>query len=311
METGPLWRAAAAIRNPVSRESGPGGDPRVSGVSAAVSRGGRAPPPRPRSALSACFPGSDAPTHKPVPVDGQHAPGSYAERVRQSQGVLPSAGRAAGVRWVVTPHAGDSSRKKSRRGRVTAAVTQQPMSDSTAMLVGILAGLATIALLTLVIAALASVLSMRSLTRGGKLLWTLLVLQLPILGAVAWFVIGRQGPLNSLLGLIKSGRHESPGTGEHVHDDLFETDVDRLLAARTGQSRAARGGPPLSSPSRLASPTSTVRQTTRGTPSTGTTIRPRSGPALGRPPHGGAATPPRGSVVNVPGFRVPECPGER
>ena len=49
-------------------------------------------------------------------------------------------------------------------------MTQQPMSDSTAMLVGILAGLATIALLTLVIAALASVLSMRSLTRGGKLL---------------------------------------------------------------------------------------------------------------------------------------------
>jgi hypothetical protein len=39
VETGPLWRAAAAIRNPVSRESGPGGDPRVSGVSAAVSRG--------------------------------------------------------------------------------------------------------------------------------------------------------------------------------------------------------------------------------------------------------------------------------
>src|SRR5690606_14055686 len=270
--------------------------------------GGRAPPPRPRSALSACFPGSDAPTHKPVPVDGQHAPGSYAERVRQSQGVLPSAGRAAGVRWVVTPHAGDSSRKKSRRGRVTAAVTQQPMSDSTAMLVGILAGLATIALLTLVIAALASVLSMRSLTRGGKLLWTLLVLQLPILGAVAWFVIGRQGPLNSLLGLIKSGRHESPGTGEHVHDDLFETDVDRLLAASNGaESRSSRRATALvTEPSRFAdeySPADHSWHTVNGHHDTAT-IRARTGATASR--RGSDSTPRfRSERSRIPRSRMP------
>jgi hypothetical protein len=100
-------------------------------------------------------------------------------------------------------------------------VTQQPMSDSTAIILGTVGGLLTIALLTLVIAALASVLSTRALTRGGKLLWALAVLQLPVLGAVAWFVIGRQGPLNSLLGLVRSGRHEALGSGQHVRDDLF------------------------------------------------------------------------------------------
>ncbi len=115
-------------------------------------------------------------------------------------------------------------------GRVTAAVTQQPMSDGTAMLLGVLGGLLTIALLTLVIAALASVLSARTLTRGGKLLWSLTVLQLPVLGAVAWFVIGRQGPLNSLLGLVRSGRHEALGSGEHVRDDLLGDRMERVFA---------------------------------------------------------------------------------
>ncbi|MEY9214342.1 PLDc_N domain-containing protein [Thermobifida halotolerans] len=121
-----------------------------------------------------------------------------------------------------------------------AAAATQPMSDNIALVLGVVGGLAAIALLTLVIAALASVLSARTLTRGGKLLWALTVLHLPILGAVAWFVIGRQGPLNSLLGLVRSGRHEGLGSGEHVRDNLLEDRMERVFAGYQPNGREPR-----------------------------------------------------------------------
>ena len=102
METGPLWRAAAAIRNPVSRESGPGGDPRVSGVSAAVSRG-----TCPAAQTAVCAGELLSRLRCAYAQARARGRGSMLRAPMRSvsgrsRGVLPSAGRAAGVRWVVT-----------------------------------------------------------------------------------------------------------------------------------------------------------------------------------------------------------------
>lgn len=74
-------------------------------------------------------------------------------------------------------------------------------------LFAVLAGLVLLALIVLVIWALVSIIANRDVTGGGKLLWVIGVLWVPLFGAVAWFVVGRKGHLNRLLGIDK-GRSE-------------------------------------------------------------------------------------------------------
>ncbi|WP_236538689.1 PLD nuclease N-terminal domain-containing protein [Spiractinospora alimapuensis] len=74
-------------------------------------------------------------------------------------------------------------------------------------LFAVLAGIALLALIVLVIWALVSILAHKDLTGGGKLLWVIGVLWVPLFGAVAWFVVGRKGNINRLLGIDK-GRGE-------------------------------------------------------------------------------------------------------
>ncbi|WP_285758024.1 PLD nuclease N-terminal domain-containing protein [Nocardiopsis ansamitocini] len=67
----------------------------------------------------------------------------------------------------------------------------------------------------LIIAALISILIHKNLTAGGKLLWVLGVLYLPVLGSVAWFVVGKKGYLNRLVGVDKGYRREAVSPGQH------------------------------------------------------------------------------------------------
>lgn len=91
-------------------------------------------------------------------------------------------------------------------------------SDATRETLGFLSGfiavlgiLIAVVAAVLVIAALISIILDSDVTAGGKLLWFLGVLWLPLLGAVAWFVVGRRGHLNRFLGIDKGrGRHEGP-----------------------------------------------------------------------------------------------------
>lgn len=53
------------------------------------------------------------------------------------------------------------------------------------------AGIAGLAVLALMLAAVVSVANSRSYTPGIKALWVLAVLAFPILGSLAWFAIGR------------------------------------------------------------------------------------------------------------------------
>lgn len=74
-----------------------------------------------------------------------------------------------------------------------------------------------LAVLVLVIAAVISALINKYTTAGGKLLWILFILWFPVFGAVAWFVVGKKGHLNRLLGIDKGrSRHTAPvSVGQH------------------------------------------------------------------------------------------------
>jgi hypothetical protein len=58
---------------------------------------------------------------------------------------------------------------------------------------GILGFLLTVNVV-LFLAALISVVRNRNHTSGGKVVWALIVLALPVLGPVAWFLLGRRAP---------------------------------------------------------------------------------------------------------------------
>lgn len=85
------------------------------------------------------------------------------------------------------------------------------MPQETETVVGLIVTAAAVvlalAVLVLVIAAVISIILYTDLTGGGKLLWVLLVLYLPILGSVAWFVVGRKGRVNELLGISGGKAH--------------------------------------------------------------------------------------------------------
>lgn len=91
-------------------------------------------------------------------------------------------------------------------GRLTVDSPAQGVDEGLAFFSGlfaVLAGIALLALIVLVVWALVSILSSRDLTGGGKLLWAIGVLWVPLFGAVAWFVVGRKGNINRLLGIDK------------------------------------------------------------------------------------------------------------
>lgn len=73
------------------------------------------------------------------------------------------------------------------------------------------------ALVVLLLAAVVSVLANGNTSGGGKLLWVIFILWFPLLGAIAWFVVGRKGHLNRFLGIDKGrARHSFPvSVGQH------------------------------------------------------------------------------------------------
>ncbi|MDS1271428.1 PLDc N-terminal domain-containing protein [Lipingzhangella sp. LS1_29] len=79
-----------------------------------------------------------------------------------------------------------------------------------AVVIGILGILLALAVVVLIIAALISILMYRGLTGGGKLLWILVVLYFPVLGSVAWFVVGKKGYLNQALGIEPGPAQREP-----------------------------------------------------------------------------------------------------
>lgn len=94
------------------------------------------------------------------------------------------------------------------------------VDDSVVWLSGIMGVIFLIiglALLILIIWAIISTLVDSDLTAGGKLLWIIFELWTPLLGAVAWLVVGRRGHLNRLLGIDKGrARHTVPtSVGQH------------------------------------------------------------------------------------------------
>lgn len=66
---------------------------------------------------------------------------------------------------------------------------------------GVLIGLAFIAAVVMVIAAVVSALTNEDTSGGGKLLWVIFILWFPLFGAIAWFVVGKKGHLNRFLGI--------------------------------------------------------------------------------------------------------------
>lgn len=84
------------------------------------------------------------------------------------------------------------------------------------VLFGVIMAVVALAVLVLVIAAIISALINPDTTGGGKLLWVLVILWYPIIGAVAWFVLGRKRHLNRLVGIDKGPRHSGPpSNGQH------------------------------------------------------------------------------------------------
>ena len=67
-------------------------------------------------------------------------------------------------------------------------------------------GLLLIAGVVLFVAALVSITRNRTHTSGGTVVWALIVLALPVLGPVLWFVIGRKAPKSFRRRDIVAGR---------------------------------------------------------------------------------------------------------
>lgn len=108
-----------------------------------------------------------------------------------------------------------------------ADATSTPELGWVTVLFGVVMGLVGLAVLILVIAAIVSTLINRDTTAGGKLLWVLLILWFPIIGAVAWFVVGRKRHLNRFLGIDKGrARHGGPpSVGNHSDNPSPPSDL--------------------------------------------------------------------------------------
>lgn len=82
---------------------------------------------------------------------------------------------------------------------------------------GVLVGLAFLAVVVMVVAAVVSALANSDTSTGGKLLWVIFILWFPLFGAIAWFVVGKKGHLNRFLGIDRGrARHTIPvSVGQH------------------------------------------------------------------------------------------------
>ncbi|PSK99694.1 phospholipase D-like protein [Murinocardiopsis flavida] len=89
---------------------------------------------------------------------------------------------------------------------------QMGLGIAGAVIGGIMVILAILAVI-LFIAALISILMNHQVTGGGKFLWILGVLYMPVFGAVAWFVVGKKGTVNRILGIDKHPEGEGEGEG--------------------------------------------------------------------------------------------------
>ncbi|MFL1378372.1 PLD nuclease N-terminal domain-containing protein [Nocardiopsis protaetiae] len=88
---------------------------------------------------------------------------------------------------------------------------------------GIVVAVIGLALIVLLIAAVISALIDDNTTAGGKLLWVIFILWFPFFGAIAWFVVGKKGYLNRILGIDKGKvRHTSPPSVGH-HSDIRDS----------------------------------------------------------------------------------------
>lgn len=88
---------------------------------------------------------------------------------------------------------------------------------------GIVIAAVALALLVLLVAAVISAVVDGNTTAGGKLLWVIFILWFPFFGAIAWFVVGKKGYLNRILGIDKGKvRHTSPPSVGN-HSDLRDT----------------------------------------------------------------------------------------
>ncbi|MFI6576872.1 PLD nuclease N-terminal domain-containing protein [Nocardiopsis sp. NPDC050513] len=97
------------------------------------------------------------------------------------------------------------------------ADTTDPEVALTAGIAGVIVLVLALALLVLLVAAVVSTLLDSDTTGGGKLLWIIFEIGYPLLGPVAWFVVGRKGHLNRILGIAKNrSRHSAPpSVGQH------------------------------------------------------------------------------------------------
>ncbi|MEU3307813.1 PLD nuclease N-terminal domain-containing protein [Nocardiopsis sp. NPDC055551] len=82
---------------------------------------------------------------------------------------------------------------------------------------GVLIGLAFLAVVVMIVAAIVSTLANGDTSTGGKLLWVIFILWFPLFGAIAWFVVGKKGHLNRFLGIDRGrARHTIPASvGQH------------------------------------------------------------------------------------------------
>jgi hypothetical protein len=105
-------------------------------------------------------------------------------------------------------------------------------------IVGIVVAVIALALIVLLIAAVISAVIDDNTTAGGKLLWVIFILWFPFFGAIAWFVVGKKGYLNRILGIDKGKvRHTSPPSVGH-HSDLRDSGP----IPRPGEEHDPRGG---------------------------------------------------------------------
>ncbi|WP_376769791.1 PLD nuclease N-terminal domain-containing protein [Nocardiopsis aegyptia] len=108
-------------------------------------------------------------------------------------------------------------------------------------IMGVIFLVIALAMLALVIWAIVSTLLDSDLTAGGKLLWIVFELWTPLLGAIAWLVVGRRGHLNRLLGIDKGRARHSVPTSVGQHSDVASRSApDRAQAEEYPQGSGFR-----------------------------------------------------------------------
>ncbi|OLT28704.1 hypothetical protein BJF83_14520 [Nocardiopsis sp. CNR-923] len=103
------------------------------------------------------------------------------------------------------------------------AETADPEVALAAGITGVLVLVLALALLVLLVAAVVSTLLHKDTTGGGKLLWIIFEIGYPLLGPVAWFVVGRKGHLNRILGIARNRSRHSVPVSVGQHSDVLDS----------------------------------------------------------------------------------------